>query len=140
MKILRLNYKMMDHIHWHFTKKKKTVRTKQQITTIWKIKSEPSAIGVWNKPPVWKDASMIFFCLISRDCGTFFWVGAAADYSNLKWRVGGNEKIIIRLHFFRKKFGKLKPFRFPGCAVPAKFVPSSSLFRYLFFPTFFSYF
>ena len=64
-------------------------------------------------------------------------MGVAADYSNLKWGVGGNEKIIIRLYFFRKKFGKLKPFRFPGCAVPAKFVPSSSLFRYLFFRHFF---
>lgn len=79
-----------------------------------------------------------FFCLISRHCGTFFWVGVAADYSNLKWGVGGNEKIIIRLHFFGKKFGKLKPFRFPGCAVPAKFVPSSSLFRYLFSDIFWS--
>ena len=59
--ILRLNYNMMDHLH--FTKKKQkqkktTVSTKQQITTIWKIKAEPSAIDVWN---LWKDGSMIFF-------------------------------------------------------------------------------
>ena len=129
MKILRLNYNMMDHVH--FTKKqkkekkKKTVRRKQQITTIWKIKAKPSSIGVWNK--LWKDASMIFFCLISRDCGTFFWVVVEAHYSNLKWGGGGSYKATL----FSDKIRKAKAPSVP-CAVPAKFVLSSSLFRYLF--------
>ena len=50
--ILRLNYNMMDHVYFtknkNKNKNKTTVSTKQQITTIWKIKAEPSAIGVWK--------------------------------------------------------------------------------------------
>ena len=48
------------------------------------------------------------------------------DYKNLT--KGGRLWVVeikkIMLHFWGKKFGRLKPLRFPGCAVPVKFVPS----------------